>query len=420
LKRGTEFCILGTMERPTPRPHSRFGRRILITATAGAMAAGTGYSARADAAVLRIGYIRAAEQSQTISLLDKPPRDDGLAGALLAIDDDNTTGRFMGQQFELADSPVRADDEPVAALTALSKNNISLVLTDVPADALLRLATSGGARGITLFNVKAPDDALRQQECRANVIHVAPSRAMLADALAQYLVWKRWSRWVLVFGSHPDDLLLADAYRRSAKRFGARIVKELQYKDNGGARQTDSGVVETQQQMPVFTQGLPDYDVLVTADTSEVFANYLPFRTWDARPVTGSAGLRPVSWDPSSESWGGTQLQDRFERKVHRLMTPLDMQAWTAVRMIGEAASRSNSIDPVRIMQDMRGADFGVAAYKGQKLSLRDWDWQLRQPILLADGRTVVSVSPQPGFLHQFTELDTLGFDRPETQCKLQ
>ena len=419
LNGGTEFCILSLMERPTPRPHSRFGRRILITATAGAMLAGTGYSVRADAAVLRIGYIRAAEQSQTISLLDKPTRDDGLAGALLAIDDNNTTGRFTGQQFELVDSPLRAEDDPVLALTALSQQNISLALTDIPADGLLRLAAAGGAKGITLFNVKAPDDALRQQDCRANVIHVAPSRAMLADALAQYLVWKKWSRWVLVYGSHPNDLLLADAYRRSAKRFGARIVKEQQFKDSSGARQTDSGLVETQQQMPVFTQGLPDYDVLVTADESEVFADYLPFRTWDARPVAGSAGLRPVSWDPSSESWGGTQLQDRFERKAHRLMTPLDTQAWTAVRMIGEAASRSTSIDPARIMQTMRSADFGIAAYKGKKLSLRDWDWQLRQPILLADGRTVVSVSPQPGFLHQFTELDTLGFDRPETQCKL-
>jgi ABC transporter substrate binding protein (PQQ-dependent alcohol dehydrogenase system) len=68
----------------------------------------------------------------------------------------------------------------------------------------------------------------------------------------------------------------------------------------------------------------------------------------------------------------------------------------------------------------MKGDKFGIAAYKGKELSLRDWDWQVRQPILLADGRTVVSVSPQPGFLHQFTELDTLGFDRPESTCKLQ
>ncbi len=377
-------------------------------------------AARGDAATVGIGYIRWAEPQQTISLLDKPARDDGLAGAKLAISDNNTTGRFTGQQFELTDTAVRADDDPVAALTALVERGISLILTDVPAAALLRLAAAGRDKGVTLFNIGAPDDTLRQQDCRDNVIHVAPSRTMLADALAQYLVWKKWSRWVLAYGSHPEDILLADAYRRAAKRFGARIVKEVEYNDAGGARQTDSGVVQTQQQMQVFTQGLPDYDVLVTADENEVFANYLPFRTWDARPVVGSAGLRPVSWDPSSESWGGTQLQDRFMRMAHRRMTPLDMQAWTAVRMIGEAASRGGATDPAKIMQDMKGADFGIAAYKGQKLSLRDWDWQLRQPILLADGRTIVSVSPQPGFLHQFSELDTLGFDRPETKCKLQ
>jgi ABC transporter substrate binding protein (PQQ-dependent alcohol dehydrogenase system) len=408
------------MERPTSMMRARFGRRALITATAGAVLATTKRAACADAAPLGIGYIRSAEAQQTISLLDKPPRDDGLAGAKLAINDNNTTGRFTGQQFELSDSAVREGDDPVAALAALNERGISLVLADVPADALLLLAAAGRAKGVTLFNIKAPDDALRQQNCRDNLIHVAPSRAMLADALAQYLVWKKWSRWVLAYGSHPEDILLADAYRRAARRFGARIVKELEYKDTGGARQTDSGVVQTQQQMPVFTQGLPDYDVLVTADESEVFADYLPFRTWDARPVVGSAGLRAVSWDPSSESWGGTQLQDRFVRLAHRQMTPLDMQAWTGVRMIGEAASRSNSVDPAKLMQDMKSADFGIAAYKGQKLSLRDWDWQLRQPILLADGRTIVSVSPQPGFLHQFTELDTLGFDRPETKCKLQ
>ena len=395
-------------------------RRTLITATAGAVMAKSPGSARADAAVIGIGYIRWPEGRQTISLMDKPTPDTGLAGAKLAIDDNNTTGRFMGQEFELTDAVVHASEDPVAILSALEQRGIRLMLTDVSGGLLLRLAEAGRDTGVTLFNIRASDDALRQQHCCANMVHVAPSRAMLADALAQYLVWKKWSRWVLAYGSHPEDTLLADAYRRAAKRFGARIVKELEYKDTDGARQTDSGVVETQQQMPVFTQGLPDYDVLVTADENEVFANYLPFRTWDARPVAGSGGLRPVSWNPNSESWGGTQLQGRFTRMTRRGMTPLDMQAWTAVRMIGEAASRSGSADPAEIMQYMKSADFGIAAYKGQKLSLRDWDWQLRQPVLLADGRTIVSVSPQPGFLHQFTELDTLGFDRPEAQCKFQ
>ncbi|MCL2428267.1 MAG: ABC transporter substrate-binding protein [Alphaproteobacteria bacterium] len=374
---------------------------------------------RAETTSVGIGYIRSPERRPTISLLDKPAADDGLAGARLAIADNNTTGRFLNQQFALVDTPQGEGDDPANAARTLAAQGVRLVITDLPADRLLQVAPSARDAGITLFNIAAPDDALRQEACRDNVIHVAPSRAMLADALGQYLVWKKWARWVLAYGSHPADHLLADAYRRSAKRFGARIVKELEYKDTGGARQTDSGVVQTQQQMLVFTQGLPDYDVLVAADENEVFAGYLPYRTWDARPVAGSAGLRPVSWDPSSESWGGAQLQDRFVRLAHRLMTPLDMQAWTACRMIGEAASRSGSTDPEKIMQQMKSPEFGIAAYKGQTLSLRSWDLQLRQPILLSDGHEVVSISPQPGFLHQVTGLDTLGFDRPETRCKL-
>jgi ABC transporter substrate binding protein (PQQ-dependent alcohol dehydrogenase system) len=406
------------MQRPIQSVCSGLGRRTLITSSTGA-ALMTVSRSRAEGSSVGAGYIRWAERRPTISLLDKPAADDGLAGAQLAMADNNTTGRFINQQFELTDVPLRSLDDSVSALGKLTQQGIALVLTNIPAESLLALAAAAKGNNQTLFNLAAPDDALRQESCRANVIHVAPSRAMLTDALAQYLVWKKWTRWVLAFGSHPEDGLLADAYRRSAKRFGARIVKELAYKDTGGARQTDSGVVQTQQQMPVFTQGLPDYDVLVTADENEIFANYLPYRTWDARPVVGSAGLRPVSWSPSSESWGGAQLLDRFVRMFHRRMTPLDMQAWTACRMIGEAASRGNSVDPTKIMQNMRGPDFGIGAYKGQKLTLRDWDLQLRQPILLDDGRSVVSISPQAGFLHQVTELDTLGFDRPETRCKL-
>ena len=155
----------------------------------------------------------------------------------------------------------------------------------------------GRERGTVLFDAGSIDDRLREQDCRANVIHVAPTRSMLADALAQYLVWKQWKRWLLVVGSHDNDKLYADALRRAAARFGAKIVQERTFEDTGGARRTDSGVTLIQRQMPVFTQQAPAYDVLVAADESEVFAAYLPYRTWDPRPVAGSAGLVPTSWD---------------------------------------------------------------------------------------------------------------------------
>ena len=172
--------------------------------------------------------------------------------------------------------------------------------------------------------------------------------------------------------------------------------------------------------MPLFLQGAPDHDVLVAADESEVFASYLPYRTREPRPVAGSAGLTPKSWDAAHDQWGANQLQNRFMGMFSRRMTALDGQAWTAGRMIGEAASRVASADPKTMFAYLKGPDFALAAFKGQKLTLRDWNLQLRQPILLADGRTIASVSPQEGFLHQFSELDTLGFDRPETKCRLK
>jgi ABC transporter substrate binding protein (PQQ-dependent alcohol dehydrogenase system) len=315
---------------------------------------------------------------------------------------------------------IKEGDDPVAVLSQLADRGISLFIVDLPADALLKVADAGRSRGLVFFNAGAIDDRLREEDCRSNVIHSAPTRSMLADGLAQYLVFKRWRRWLLVVGSHEPDKLYADALRRAAMRFGAKLVQERVFEDTGGARRTDSGLVQIQRQIPLFLQGAPDYDVLVAADESEVFASYLPYRTREPRPVAGSAGLIPKSWDAAHDQWGANQLQNRFMQMFSRRMTALDGQAWTAARMIGEAVSRVGSVNPTAVLEYLKGPDFALAAFKGQKLTLRDWNLQLRQPILLADGRTIASVSPQEGFLHQFSELDTLGFDRPETKCRFK
>jgi ABC transporter substrate binding protein (PQQ-dependent alcohol dehydrogenase system) len=373
----------------------------------------------AEPTEIRIGYLHHAAGKSTLSLVTQPAANDGIAGARLGIEDDNTTGKFLNQHFSLDETRLK-DGDDVTKAAAASADHDGFIIADLPADELLKAADALRDSGTVLLNAGAIDDRLREEDCRANVVHVAPTRSMLADGLAQYLVWKQWKRWLLVVGSHDKDKLYADALRRAAARFGAKIVQEREFKDTGGARRTDSGVTLIQRQMPVLTQQAPAYDVLIAADESEVFASYLPYRTWDPRPVAGSAGLVPSSWDAAQDQWGATQLQNRFVKLNARHMTALDMQAWTAARMLGEAASRTSSSDTKRLFDFIKSPDFSLAAFKGQPLTLRDWNLQLRQPILLADGRMIVSVSPQEGFLHQVSELDTLGFDRPETKCKLR
>jgi ABC transporter substrate binding protein (PQQ-dependent alcohol dehydrogenase system) len=369
---------------------------------------------------IKIGYLRRSESRSALSRLELPAANDGEAGAQVGVDDDSATGDILGQSFSLISARLKPGEDAGAALEALAEQGARFILADLPAQDLLRVADSAGAAKMLIFNVGAADDSLREQDCRGNVVHMAPTRSMLADGLAQYLIWKHWVKWFVVVGSHPEDRLWADALEHSATRFGAKVVEERMFADTGGARHSDSGVTLIQRQIPAFTQGAPAHDVLVAADETAVFADYLPYRAWDPRPVAGSAGLVPTSWDPSSEQWGATQLQQRFETKFARPMSALDMQAWTAARMIGEAASHAAVEDATATRAFLLSKDFALAAYKGQKLTLRDWNLQLRQPILLSDGRNVVSVSPQEGFMHQFSELDTLGLDRPETKCRLK
>ncbi len=371
----------------------------------------------AEGTEYRVAVIRVdAPRPMPISRADLPPRDLGFAGADLGTADNSTTGAFVGQSFVTEDIVV-SPETAEAELQRVLDSGVTYIVTLADAAMTVKLADLAGNRAL-VFNALATDDVLRGKDCRANLLHVAPSDAMLTDALAQYLALKRWDDVVMIEGSHAEDMALAASYRRSAEKFGLTIVEERVYVDTGGARRTDTGHVQVQKQMPVFTQELPDHDVIVAADHAGVFAAWLPYHTWDARPVAGSAGLVPESWSGVFEAWGATQFQTRFEKAAGRYARSEDLQAWMALRVIGEAAMRTKGGD-FKTMHDFILSDaFDLAAFKGQKLTFRDWDGQLRQPILLVAGNVVASVSPQDEYLHQVSQLDTLGIDRPETECQ--
>ncbi len=354
-----------------------------------------------------------------ISLLDLPPADLGVAGAKLAAADNNTTGRFMNQQFTLEEVDEHDPGKLVEDVVKKVDAGAYFILADMAPATLLKLADAIRGKDALIINYGAPDDRLREEDCRPNVLHSAPARSMLADALAQYLVWKKWNRWLLVLGPREEDKLFAEAIRRSAKRFGGKIVEERPFVyETGTSRRSDGGYEQIQQQIPTFTQSAPEYDVLIVADEANVFGDYFPYRTWVARPVAGTSGLVAASWHPAIELWGGTQFQNRFNRLAHRYLRPEDYNSWLAVRMIGEAASRTKSNNFRELATYLRSPQFEVAGFKGVGLSVRGWNGQVRQPIPVTTPKLLVTVSPQPGFLHQASELDTLGIDKPETKCK--
>ena len=369
---------------------------------------------------VRIGYLGLEPTPhEPVSLLDEAVEDAGVQGARLAITDNNATGQFMNQEFVLDETVVPRDGDVAAAFGELAGNGVDFLIADLPRERLLEIMALPEAAEVVLFNVKARDVVLRNEECAANLFHTIPSRAMLTDALAQFLSFKRWQRWALVVGNTPEDELYAEAVRNSARKFGAQIVGEKQWPHTPLARRVEGGFHAIQREVPVFLQDLPDHDVLIIADETDYFGEYFPNQTWIPRPVAGTQGLTPAAWHRSHESWGAVQLHRRFEAEAERTMTERDFAAWIAVRALGEAAARTNSVEPDALVSYLLGEDFALGAYLGEPVSFRTWNQQLRQPVRVSGPRMIASVSPQEGLLHPRTPLDTLGHDQPETRCQL-
>src|SRR5438477_743558 len=138
---------------------------------AGSVLALTAYARAAEPTEIKIGYLRGPEKKATISLLDAPSDNDGVAGARLAVEDNNTTGRFLNQRFVLEDFRIKTADEVPGAIAALAERAVSIAIADLPPDDLLKAADAGRVQGLLIFNASAIDDRLREEDCRANVVH---------------------------------------------------------------------------------------------------------------------------------------------------------------------------------------------------------------------------------------------------------
>ena len=390
--------------------------RILLLSVVVPAMSGESNAVAASTLVIPIIYATRGEEPRIpLSLLDLPIEQDGFLGAQLGLNDNQTTGSFLGHDYVLKEAIATDDDTIEDAVAKVAQDANPIILADVIADELLALSTAYPQS--LIINMRSTDDRLRNQDCRANVLHVTPSRTMLADGLMQYLVWKRWDELVLVAGRHEEDKLFAQALKASVQRYGLKLVEEKPWTAIPGARRTDSGHHNLQSQIPTFSR-FKDHDVVLVADEADEFGEYFSYRTEEPRPVAGTQGLTPSSWHRSQEQWGATQIQNRFTRLAGRYMSPRDYSGWLAVRSIGEAVTQTGSNDVDQLRSFILSDKFTLAGFKGVPLTFRTWNGQLRQPILVVGPRMLVSVSPQDGFLHPVSILDTLGYDEPQSSCE--
>ena len=374
----------------------------------------------ADIQKIKIVHLnRVIEREPTIYSINPEVIDNGILGSKMGIKDNNTTGKFTNQNFELIEKKITKKESAKQVFEEFRKEKYKFFILNVSKDDFAEIQSSDLIEDSIVINASLKDNNLRNQNCNKNILHTAPSYKMVSDALIQFLKKKNWTKLLLISGVNERDKQFAESVKVSSKRFGLKITNEKIWDFSHDFRRTaDLEIVK-------FTQG-EKYQVLVLADEGNTFGDsgnsfgdYIPYRTWKPTVVVGGEVLKPTSWHFAHEQWGGNQMQSRFLKQSKRLMTNIDFNSWVGVRTFGEAITRTKSLDPKILLEKIMDEEFNLAAYKGKPVSYRNWNGQLRQPILLVTPRALVSVSPQPGFVHPRTELDTLGIDKADSKCKL-
>ena len=368
------------------------------------------------AEVIRFGYLELAddprydERKAFFRTLSRP-LGAPFAGAEVALREARFVGQAIGVSFDLVRA--RGADAPalLAELEKLHAEGVRHFLIDAPGKVVAEVAAATRGRELLLFNVSAPDDALRQAQCQAHLYHTIPNHGMQADALAQFLVAKKWRNVLLLQGPRDEDRLIGAAFENSARRFGLKIVDKKDFVLSNDPRQRDLGNVG------LLTAG-GDYDVVFVADSDGEFARSVPYDTVRPRPVVGAEGLVAEAWHWAWSRHGAPQLVSRFDKQAGRHMGSADWAAWVAVKAVVEAVVRTGNAPFDKRVAYLGGEEITIDGFKGNRLYFRDWDRQLRQPLLIATHNAVIERAPLQGFLHQTNNMDTLGFDRRDSRCK--
>ena len=334
-------------------------------------------------------------------------------GARVAVTDMKIITDAANVQLSLDEQQATDANDAVAKLQAMAAAGERFAILDLPGDMIAQVGPAMANTKMTLINATAPQDALREM-CLPNMLHVAASDRMLADAYTQFLRHRNWPKVLVLQGDQPRDKEMADAFQQSAERNGVQVVASKQF-----TLSTDPANQENNNTMLV-TGGL-DYDVIYIADSLGEYSRELPYNTLLPRPVIGSTGLTASEWHWSWSQDSATQITLRFQRAAegHRVMSGYDWDSWMAFKAIATAYAKARSTDPDKIDAFLKGKRLKLDGSKGIEMDFRPWDRQLRMPIVLATSDNTVGAAPFPEFLHEGNELDSLWVDQPESMCQV-
>ena len=160
-------------------------------------------------------------------------------GARVAMRGTRILGRALGLAFELEERLLSDGANVPAEVAAARASGALAVLLDIPEDAMDALVGAERSHDGLLFNIRHRGRRWREADCASDILHTVPSHDMLADALAQHLRARDWSKvLILRSGSVADDEPTLSAHR-ALQKFGLSMVNERYFELSNDPRQRD-------------------------------------------------------------------------------------------------------------------------------------------------------------------------------------
>ena len=381
------------------------------------------FSSVVSARTLDITIVTAQSENREISGksfagITVEPQRPVLRAVELALFESKTLFETLGVKTNINQLELIAELDVQQQLKTISSS--SLVILDLPLETMEEVALQTNELNLVAFNVRHSDSYLRESLCLTHLFHTIPSDRMYFDALGQFLVFRGWRKVLVVQGPSEKDISRAESLVESLEKFGAIIVDQRTFSLSHHPDDRDEN-------RPSFLTGGVSYDVVAVIDSKKDYGRYLQYSTRSARPVVGDVGLTPSSWHFALERYGAPQLNERYRAFKENealgsqaAMTDAEFAAWSAIKLISNSLNTrpdDTDLDLLSVLQDPASQ---VDLYKGTRGSIRHWNNQLRQPVLLATLDTVIAVAPMPNFLHPKHYVDTLGLDEPESECQLR
>ena len=384
------------------RLRARVSRRGFLSATAmgGAMTLLAARPARAED-VYTVGLIL-PPASPTATAIEQ--------GAALGLDDANALATLFGKRLRIETETASNGSEAAARASGLARRASVLALVGGAGSDVAEALRDVSTQEPTVFlNVAAIDDRLRNERCARRTLHVAASISMYVDALALWLAGRQVTRWALVTEDAPRAREIAAAARRAATGHGISLV----------------GADDSPQIVLMALDG-PALDAAVARHRAGKAGPDLAGIGWASAAGLGQPGVIGawiVGWHPDLEQFSGRELNSRFRHRFGAPMSELAWNAWTALKLIGEAAVRGQARDAAGVLAFVESAP-PFDGHKGFPLTFRRWDQQLRQPLYVMGHRGTAGGAEDAAALSLLgripaRDLDSIGTLAKDSRCRL-